>query len=56
MNALSRSGNMSPLGLQEEQQSNSVSEMMTKSCWVRVTAAVPEYKKHASGEFEGQYV
>ena len=36
MNALTRTGNMSPLAPQTEQKSNSVSEMMTKSCWVQV--------------------
>ena len=51
MNALSRTGNMSPLGLQTEQQSNSVSEMMTKACWVRVTAAVPDFKKDDTGKY-----
>ncbi len=51
MNALTRTGNMSPLGPQTEQKSNSVSEMMTKSCWVRITAAVPDFKKDDKGKY-----
>ena len=51
MNALTRTGNMSPLAPQTEQKSNSVSEMMTKSCWVRVTSAVPDFKRDETGKF-----
>ena len=51
MNALLRTGNMSPLDLQTEQKSNSVSEMMTKACWVRVTSAVPDFKKDSEGKY-----
>ena len=51
MNALSRTGDMSPLAPQTEQKSNSVSEMMTKACWVRVTSAIPDFKKDDKGKY-----
>ena len=56
INALTRENNFKPLEPLTEQKSNAVSEMLTKSCWVRVTSAVPQYKKHETGEFAGKYI
>ena len=46
INALTRSGEFNPLDPTAEQQSNAVSEMLTKTCWVRVTSSIPEFKKY----------
>tara|TARA_B100000287_G_scaffold345533_1_gene332955 strand:- start:1413 stop:3968 length:2556 start_codon:yes stop_codon:yes gene_type:complete len=56
INALTREGQFKPLTPVSEQKSNATSEMLTKSCWVRVTSAVPQYKKHETGEFAGKYI
>ena len=56
INALTREGQFKPLTPMSEQKSNATSEMLTKSCWVRVTSAVPQYKKHETGEFAGKYI
>ena len=44
MNALSRSGEFKPMNPMSEQKVNALSEMLTKSCWVKVTAALPAFK------------
>ena len=52
MNALIRSGpNYKPLNPMNEQRVNSLSEMLTKSCWVKVTAAIPDFEKGKDGKF-----
>jgi len=47
INALTRSGEFNPLDPTTEQQSNAVSEMLTKTCWVRVTTSIPDFKRYA---------
>ena len=44
INALTRSGEFNPLDPTAEQTSNAVSEMLTKTCWVRVTSSIPQFK------------
>ena len=56
INALTRSGEFNPLDPTAEQQSNAVSEMLTKTCWVRVTSSIPEYKKYQAEDDEGEAV
>ncbi len=52
MNALSREGkNYAPLNPMSEKKVNALSEMLTKSCWVKVTAALPQYKKDKDKKF-----
>lgn len=46
INALTRSGEFNPLDPTAEQQSNAVSEMLTKTCWVRVTTSIPDFKRY----------
>ena len=50
MNALSRSGNYKPMEPMSEQKVNALSEMLTKSCWVKVTSAMPHFKKDRDGK------
>ena len=56
INALTRSGEFNPLDPTAEQTSNAVSEMLTKTCWVRVTSSIPEYKKYQAEDDEGEAV
>ena len=56
INALTRSGEFNPLDPTAEQQSNAVSEMLTKTCWVRVTSSIPEYKKYQAEDDDGKSV
>ena len=56
INALTRSGEFNPLDPTSEQQSNAVSEMLTKTCWVRVTSSIPEYKKYQAEDDDGKSV
>ena len=52
MNALSREGkDYAPLNPMSEKKVNALSEMLTKSCWVKVTAALPQYKKDKDDKF-----
>ena len=51
MNALTREENYAPLNPMSEQKVNALSEMLTKSCWVKVTAALPQYKEDKDGKF-----
>ena len=50
MNALTREENYAPLNPMTEQKVNALSEMLTKSCWVKVTAALPQYKEDEDGK------
>ena len=50
MNALSREGNYAPLDSMTDQKVNALSEMLTKSCWVKITSATPHYKKDKNGK------
>ena len=50
INALTRSGEFNPLDPTAEQQSNAVSEMLTKTCWVRVTTSIPDFKRYEGEE------
>ena len=56
INALTRSGEFNPLDPTAEQTSNAVSEMLTKTCWVRVTSSIPEYKKYQAEDDNGKAV
>ena len=56
INALTRSGEFNPLDPTAEQTSNAVSEMLTKTCWVRVTSSIPEYKKYQAKDDDGKSV
>ena len=56
INALTRSGEFNPLDPTSEQTSNAVSEMLTKTCWVRVTSSIPEYKKYQAEDDDGKSV
>ena len=56
ISALSRNGNFEPLDPTAEQQSNAVSEMLAKTCWVRVTSSIPSYKKYQATDDDGESV